>query len=170
VTFEEFLDLRLPALLRYATVLTCDPHLAEDIVQEVLARAQSRWARIAAADVPEAYVKRMIINELASWKRRRAAGVVPMSHAALDVISAPRADHAAEVDERDAMIRRIAALPVRQRIVVALRFYEGLSDEQIADLLGCRPATVRSHASHAMAALRATIRQQTSSGTGGRHD
>ncbi|BBH68774.1 RNA polymerase sigma24 factor [Actinoplanes sp. OR16] len=155
MTFEEFLAARLAALLRYATVLACDPHLAEDIVQEVLARCQPRWGRIAAADVPEAYVKRMIINELASWRRRRAARVVPLSHDALETVTTPAADTQAEVGERDAMIRRIARLPVRQRIVIALRFYEGLSDQEIADLLGCRPATVRSHTSRALASMRA---------------
>jgi RNA polymerase sigma-70 factor (sigma-E family) len=157
---------RLTALLRYATVLACDPHLAEDVAQEVLARAQTRWDRIAAAYAPEAYVKRMIVNELASWRRRRASRVVPMSLPALDAVAQPGPDHATEFDDRDEMIRRIAALPLRQRMVVALRFYEGLSDEQIADLLGCRPVTVRSHASHAYAALRSTVRSQTSTGTG----
>jgi RNA polymerase sigma-70 factor (sigma-E family) len=169
VTFEEFLAVRLPALLRYATALSCDPYLAEDIVQDVLVRAQPRWPRISAADVPEAYVKRMIVNELASWRRRRAARVVPMSHEGLDAIGAPRGDPVVELDERDAMIRRIAGLPVRQRIVVALRYYEGLTDEQIADLIGCRPATVRSHAARALATLRSRIYPQTSIDTGGRH-
>jgi RNA polymerase sigma-70 factor (sigma-E family) len=165
--FEEFLSARLAALLRYATVLACDPHLAEDIVQEVLARAQPRWARISAADVPEAYVKRMIINELASWRRRRVSRVVPMSLSGLDAIGVPQADPATAVDERDAMIRRIAALPVRQRIVVALRYYEGLSDPEIADQLGCRPATVRSHAARALATLRKTL---PAPAVGGRRD
>ncbi|WP_433213599.1 SigE family RNA polymerase sigma factor [Dactylosporangium sp. CS-047395] len=165
--FEEFLSARLAALLRYATVLACDPHLAEDIVQEVLARAQPRWARISAADVPEAYVKRMIVNELASWRRRRAARVVPMSLAALDAAGTPQADPATAVDERDAMLRRLAALPVRQRIVVALRYYEGLTDPEIADLLGCRPATVRSHAARALATLRSDRPQSL---LGGRRD
>ncbi|MFC7529887.1 SigE family RNA polymerase sigma factor [Actinoplanes sp. GCM10030250] len=154
MTFEEFLSARLASLLRYATVLACDPHLGEDIVQEVMARAQPRWSRIAGAEVPEAYVKRMIINELASWRRRRAASVVPLSLAALDAVAEPQADHSAAVDERDAMIRRLAGLPIRQRIVLALRFYEGRTDAEIADLLGCRVVTVRSHASRALATLR----------------
>ncbi|MEU4428762.1 SigE family RNA polymerase sigma factor [Actinoplanes sp. NPDC024001] len=154
MTYEEFLSARLAALLRYATVLACDPHLAEDILQEVLARAQPRWSRIAAADVPEAYVKRMIVNELASWRRRRAARVVPLSMDALDAVTEPEADPGPAVEERDAMIRRLAGLPVRQRIVLALRFYEGRTDAEIADLLGCRPATVRSHTARALATLR----------------
>ncbi|WP_229073503.1 SigE family RNA polymerase sigma factor [Actinoplanes sp. DH11] len=161
MTFEEFLSARLAALLRYATVLACDAHLAEDIVQDVLAKAQSRWDRIAAADVPEAYVKRMIINELASWRRRRAARVVPLSHEALETFAAPAADPQTNLGERDAMIRLIARLPLRQRIVIALRFYEGLGDQEIADLIGCRPATVRSHTSRALATLRAGFPAQT---------
>ncbi|MEV6348241.1 SigE family RNA polymerase sigma factor [Actinoplanes sp. NPDC051851] len=161
MSFEDYLNVRLPALLRYATVLACDPHLAEDIVQEVLAKAQPRWERISAMDVPEAYVKRMIVNELTSWRRKRAARVVPMSLSALDTVSGARDDPSAEVAERDAMIRRIAALPVKQRIVVALRFYEGLSDQEIADLLGCRPVTVRSHASRALATLRQNLPSRT---------
>lgn len=167
MTFEEFLGLRLPALLRYATVLACDPHLAEDIVQEVLARAQTRWARISAADRPEAYVKRMILNELASWRRRRAASVVPMSMPALEVASGAEDDESARVGERDAMMRQIAALPLRQRIVVALRYYEGLTDAEIAEQMGCRPATVRSHASHALATLRKNHEQVSMGGIRG---
>jgi RNA polymerase sigma-70 factor (sigma-E family) len=170
MTFEEFLGLRLPALLRYATVLSCDPHLAEDIVQEVLVRAQARWPRIAAFDAPEAYVKRMIVNELASWRRRRAAGVVPMSQPALDAVLGPGDDPATAHGERDAMMRRIAALPLRQRMAVALRYYEDLTDQEIADLLGCRPVTVRSHLSHGLAALRQAVPRPAYIRTGGQDD
>ncbi|GAB2566478.1 RNA polymerase sigma24 factor [Paractinoplanes abujensis] len=169
MTFEDFLSARLAALLRYATVLACDPHLGEDIVQEVLARAQPRWERIARADVPEAYVKRMIINELASWRRRRAAKVVPMSLSALEAAGGTADDAVAQLDERDAMIRRIAGLPLKQRIVVALRFYERLSDDEIAEQMGCRPVTVRSHASRALATLRKQFPAPTVP-LGGRHD
>jgi len=58
VTFEEFAAARLPALLRYATVLTCDPHLAEDVVQEVLVRVHRKWRRIQQVPAPDAYVRR----------------------------------------------------------------------------------------------------------------
>src|SRR5215203_1768521 len=69
-SFDEFVVERLDGLLRYATVLTDDPHLAQDIVQEVLLRAQQRWAKI---EAPPTYVRRMITNEYLSWRRRRAA-------------------------------------------------------------------------------------------------
>jgi DNA-directed RNA polymerase specialized sigma24 family protein len=69
VTFEQFAMARLPSLLRYAVVLTGDRELAQDVVQEVLARAQARWKRISETDVPEAYVRRMVLNEYLSWRR-----------------------------------------------------------------------------------------------------
>lgn len=76
MTFDEFVAFRLGALLRYATVVTCDAHLAEDITQDVLVRAQARWERISAVDAPERYVKRMVLNEFLSWRRRRPARVI----------------------------------------------------------------------------------------------
>jgi RNA polymerase sigma-70 factor (sigma-E family) len=157
VTFEEFVDYRLGALLRYATVVTCDSHLAEDITQEVLVRAQGRWHRIVQLDAPERYVKRMILNEFLSWRRRRAARVVPLPKERLDSVAQAAPDHAVARDERDAMLRLIAALPPKQRAAIALRFYEDLSDDEIADLLGCRSVTVRSHISRALVALRRAL-------------
>jgi RNA polymerase sigma-70 factor (sigma-E family) len=151
LTFDEFLGARLSALLRYATVVTCDPHLAEDVVQDVLIRAQQRWARISNADQPEAYVKRMILNEFLSWRRRRAAKTLPVP---ATESAAAEPDAAARVVERHALLSQIAALPARQRAVIALRYYEDLPDAEIAALLGCSEATVRSHCSRALAALR----------------
>ncbi|MFD0579988.1 sigma factor [Dactylosporangium darangshiense] len=76
MTFEEFVAARLGALVRYAAVVTWDAHLAEDIVQNVLVRAQARWAHIEELDAPERYVQRMVVNEFLSWRRRRASRTV----------------------------------------------------------------------------------------------
>jgi RNA polymerase sigma-70 factor (sigma-E family) len=156
VTFEEFASTRLGPLVRYATVLTWDPHLAEDIIQDVLVRAQARWSRIGRLDAPEAYVKRMVLNEFLSW-RRRAARAVPLSGDMLDAVAPPAPDGATACDERDAALRLIATLPPKQRAAIALRFYEDMSHEQIADLLSCRTVTVRTHISRALATLRAAL-------------
>ena len=158
MTFDEFVRDRLPALLRYATVVTCDPDLAQDVVQEVMVRAQVRWRRITATKAPEAYVKRMVLNEFLSWRRRWSARVVPLAGPDLEWASGTQADASSAVGERDQLLRLIAALPPRQRAVVALRYYENRSDEEIADLLGCRPVTVRSQLSRAVAALRSALR------------
>src|SRR5512132_3957984 len=72
VTFEDFVRRRMPPLLRFAMVLCGDRGLAEDIVQEVLLRVQPRWPCIEELDQPEAYVRRMIVNEFLSWRRKWA--------------------------------------------------------------------------------------------------
>jgi RNA polymerase sigma-70 factor (sigma-E family) len=150
-TFEQFASRRLTALLRYATALTCDPDLAQDVVQDVLVRTQQRWSRIGVMDAPAAYVKRMVTNEYLSWRRRKAVREVAVGRAGVAVALA---DPATDYDERDAMLARIAALPPKQRAAVVLRYYDRCTDAEIAEILGCRPGTVRSHLSHAMTALR----------------
>jgi RNA polymerase sigma-70 factor (sigma-E family) len=163
VTFEQFAVARLPSLVRYAIVLTGDRYLAQDIVQEVLARAQVRWRRISAADSPEAYVHRMVLNEYLSWRRSWAARKVhPVGERLVDIDDARGGvhDHAQGVVEADELWARLAMLGRKQRAVLVLRYYEQMDDEAIADLLGCAPATVRSHASRALKTLRLTSERQ----------
>jgi RNA polymerase sigma-70 factor (sigma-E family) len=155
VTFEEFVSSRLGALLRYATVVTWDPHLAEDVTQEVLARAQQKWARIGRLDAPEAYVRRMVVNEFLSWRRRRAAS--PLSRESLEVLAGSVPDHGSSWGDRDAVWQLIATLPAKQRAAVALRFYEDMSYEEIGEVLGCRAVTARSQVSRALQTLRETL-------------
>jgi RNA polymerase sigma-70 factor (sigma-E family) len=156
MTFEEYAAWRLPALVRYAAVLTGDRDLAQDIVQEVLARAHRQWRRIGRLDVPDAYVRRMITNEFLSW-RRRWGRVVPTGRIAEDqrpTWAAEQPDPATVHAEREALLAELARLPRRQQAVLVLRYYLGLSDAEIAEELGCRPGTVRGYASRGLAALR----------------
>ncbi len=69
MTYEEFADARLGALLRYAVMLTGDPHQAQDLVQETMVRVQLHWRRVARSDVPERYVRRMLTNQFIDWRR-----------------------------------------------------------------------------------------------------
>ncbi|BCB75395.1 SigE family RNA polymerase sigma factor [Phytohabitans flavus] len=169
MTFEEFVDARLMAILRYAIVVAWDRHLAEDITQNVLARAQPRWDRISRTGVPELYVKRMILNEFLSWRRRREVRVVVAAGDRIESLSAPFPDPAERLADRDTMMRLIALLSPKQRAVIALRFYEDMSIDEIAELTGARPTTVRTHLARALAALRealpATILSTTGSDT-----
>src|SRR4051795_9146657 len=75
--FDEFVIGRTPALLRLAYLLTHDRLLAEDLVQEALVKACRRWHRVVGADNPDAYVHRIVLNEFASWRRRRSSGERP---------------------------------------------------------------------------------------------
>ena len=150
MTFEQFLAARLRALSRTALAMTGDVGLAEDLVQEVMIKAHARWDRIAEIDAPEAYVRRMLVNEFISW-RRRWARVVPVA----DVLATDsRPDHADAVATRTVLDAHLSRLPQRQQAAVVLRYFDGLGDEEIADALGCRPGTVRSLVSRALATLR----------------
>jgi RNA polymerase sigma-70 factor (sigma-E family) len=152
MTFEEFAVARLPAVLRFAAVLTGDRGLAEDVVQEVLIRVSPRWQVI---ENPEAYVRKMIVNEYLTWRRRSWRLVLSGKSSGHEGLPAP--DPAAGYAEREAMLDELNKLPRRQRAVVVLRYYQDLSDEEIADVLGCKPGTVRGYASRALAALRVEL-------------
>ncbi|GAA2692501.1 SigE family RNA polymerase sigma factor [Actinoplanes palleronii] len=154
--FEEFAASRSSALLRYATLLSGDREEARDIVQEVLARAMLKWRRIIAGGEPYAYVRRMVTNEFLSLlRRRRRVAVVPLEERDLDALAAP-VRHTAD----DELWQVIRSLPKQQRAVIVLRYYEGLSDLEIAEVLRCRPGTVRAYASRALAALRIELTEQ----------
>jgi RNA polymerase sigma-70 factor (sigma-E family) len=157
VGFEEFMSARLGALLRYATAVTCDSHLAEDVVQTVLVRTQAKWSRIGRLESPESYVKRMVVNEFLSWRRRKETRVLPLPRESLDPLIGPSPDPTDSHDAWDAVVTLLSGLPPRQRAVMALRFYEDMSVEAIADVLGCRPVTVRTHIARALATLRQTL-------------
>lgn len=156
--FDQFVTDRLDRLLRYATAMTCDRYLAQDIVQEVLLRAQRRWGRIGAMDAPYLYVQRMVTNEYLSWRRRRAARDIASPAAAIDALTPPVGDPAVRHAERDAMRARIAQLPRKQRAALVLRYYEDRNDDEIATVLKCTAGTVRSHISRALQTLRADNR------------
>jgi RNA polymerase sigma-70 factor (sigma-E family) len=155
MTFEEFAATRMPGVLRFAAVLTGDPADAEDLAQEVLTRAYSRWGRIGGLDRPDLYVRKMMLNEYLSW-RRRSARQVTVGAGTLEPASAA-SDHAQQYIERESLLAELGKLSRRQRAVLVLRYYEDRDDAEIAELLGCSPGTVRSHASRALAALRVDI-------------
>ncbi|HWL38041.1 MAG TPA: SigE family RNA polymerase sigma factor [Frankiaceae bacterium] len=147
---DELVAARGAALLRFAYLLCGDAHLAEDLVQTVLARAYTKRSRVEAADRLEPYVKRMIVNEHLTWRRRRSSGEVAVAEPA----DAVRPDASESVVDRDEVWRLLATLPPRQRAVLVLRYYEDLPDAAIADALGCADSAVRAYASRAMATLR----------------
>lgn len=154
-SFERYVAARGAALVRFAILLTGDDHRAEDLVQEVLARAYLRWSVIGRTDVPDLYLRRMLVNASRSWWRRRSNRELPVEQPA-DVPAT--GDLGVESAERDAMWRLVARLPHRQRAVLVLRYYAGMSDTEIAAVLGCSAGTVRGYASRALAALRVELR------------
>ncbi|MEV0721950.1 SigE family RNA polymerase sigma factor [Micromonospora purpureochromogenes] len=154
MTYEEFADSRLTALLRYAVMLTGDPHQAQDLVQDTMVRVQLNWRRVARADSPERYVRRMLTNQYVDWRRGSWMRRV-LLRGEPDESAPPAADHAQDAVDRDQVWSLLARLPRRQRASLVLRYYEDLPDAEIAEILGCAVGTVRSSISRALATLRA---------------
>ena len=151
--FEEYVEARGPALLRLAYVLTGDRDGAEDLVQAVLVDVLARWSRVAAADRPDAYVHRALVNRHLSWRRRRASSEVVLAGPPEPRTGGAR-DPAVGIGDRDEVVRALRTLPRRARTVLVLRYFADLDDQAIAAAMGIAPGTVRSTASRALAALR----------------
>ncbi len=148
-SFESFVAARSRHLLHAAHLLTGDRHRAEDLLQTALTRAYLRWDRIDSDD-PEGYVRRTMVNAHTDWWRKK-----PWREQATESVpEVAVADTTASYDARDAVLSALATLSARQRAVVVLRYYEGMSEAEIAAALGCSTGTVKSAASRAMAKLR----------------
>jgi RNA polymerase sigma-70 factor (sigma-E family) len=154
--FDAFAEQELDGLLRYATVLTGDRELARDLVQDVLFKVFRRWSLVEAADHPRAYVRTMITRAFISWRRSWSARNVVLAIDELPERHSP-GDHASAIAERDALWRQVTSLPRRQRSVLVLRYYEHLTDAEIAEVLGCSAVTVRGYAARALATLRVEL-------------
>jgi len=148
--FSAFAVARWPGLVRLAFGLTGDWWAAEDIAQTALARAYVAWRRVSRADDPDAYLRRILVNTSNRRFRRRRVAEKPG-----DPPETAVAGPAEQVGERAALLAALRELPPRQRAVVVLRYWEDLTDAQIAAALGCSPGTVRSQLSRALAKLRA---------------
>lgn len=149
--FARFVEARERALQRTAWLLTGDWGLAEDLLQTALARSWPHWERIRRRDDPEVYVRRVMVNTWASWRRRRWRG----EKASPDMPEAPAAgDVATEVAMRMAVRGALGSLTGRQRAVLVLRVYDDLSEAQVAQILNCSVGTVKSAMSRALAKLR----------------
>lgn len=150
--FEDFVRARGPHLLRTAYLLTRDWQLAEDLVQESLAKAHVHWGRVRVADHPEAYVRRVLVNQFLDWRSRRSSREVVSAVESLP--TKQQEDGADQRAEHDVLWAALARLPARQRAVLVLRHFEDLPDREIAALLECTDSTVRSLAAKARTQLR----------------
>lgn len=158
--FDEFARAQLPSLVRFAAALTGDTQLAQDLVQDTLVRAYVRWTRVADADRPDLYLRKMVINAYLSWRRRWYQRTV---RTVADPAGGPHAvvaDPAGRVADRAQLSDLLGQLGRQQRAAIVLRFYEDRDDEEIAQVLGCAPVTVRSHISRGLATLRLRIRTE----------
>lgn len=144
---------------REAYLLTGNAHDAEDLVQSVLAKVYSKWERISDVEAPDAYVRRMMVNEHNSWWRRQWRRR-ERSNSELTRIMDPAARP--DVHRDDELWAIVCSLAPQQRATVVLRFYADLSEAQHADILGVSVGTVKSHTSRAMRSLRSQLKEVSS--------
>ncbi|MGC5028362.1 SigE family RNA polymerase sigma factor [Micromonospora sp. DT229] len=149
-TFHEFVVQRSPALSRTAYLLTGDHQLAEDLLQTALASSYRHWRRIHDGD-PEAYVRRVMYHQQVSWWRRRR----PSERLESQPPEVAKDDHSEATALRLSVVAALRQLTPRQRAVVVLRFYEDLTEAQVAAALGCSVGTVKRHSHDAVRRLRA---------------
>lgn len=153
--FEAFAAAEMHSLVRYATALSGDRELGADLVQDVLCRVFKRWPQMQNVADTGAYAHTMVTRHYLSWRRLWSSRNIGLAAGEMPEGSRGE-DHAEAIANRDAITRQLAQLPRRQRTVLVLRYYEQLTDNEIAEELGCSPVTVRGYASRAMAGLRLT--------------
>lgn len=152
-SFTAYVGARWPALYRLA-VLLAGPSAADDLAQQTLVRAYVAWDRVLDAAAPDAYVRKILVNTLISESGRRRRGHELLALTEPETVTAGPED---EVVLRQEIWSRIELLPPRQRAVIVLRYYEDLSEAEIAETLGCAPGTVKAHASAALQTLRISL-------------
>jgi RNA polymerase sigma-70 factor (sigma-E family) len=151
--YEEYAASAWPRLYRSSYLLTGNHADAEDLAQQTLLQAYRSWAKVSRADEPAAYLRRMQTNLFLSQRRPRARRLELLT----DAPPEPRATPEPAPEDRIVLWPHVASLAPRQRAVIVLRYYEQLSEREIAEVLGCSTGNVKSTAHRALNALRAAI-------------
>ncbi|GIF72083.1 sigma-70 family RNA polymerase sigma factor [Asanoa siamensis] len=149
-SFDEFVHASLPMLSRYANALTGSAHAGEDLVQDTLVKVARAWRRIKIDGNPAAYARKVMLHTyLSAWRGLlRRPRTVPLS------ADWAGPDEYPLVDSRDLLRRALVGLPPAQRAVLVLSYLDDVADDDIAALIGRRPATVRSLRQRGLATLR----------------
>jgi RNA polymerase sigma-70 factor (sigma-E family) len=165
-SFEQFVEGSSSRLLTLAKLLKAHNRAdAEDLLQTVLERAYRRWRQICRSGDPAPYVRRMLVNaavDRGRLLRRRPQQSLAIEDSAdrLRPAQTATSDQTAAIEDKDLLRRALAQLPVRQRAVLVLRYYEDLSEVQTAAVLGCSVGSVKTQASRALSKMRAIVGQQ----------
>lgn len=150
--FVDFVSGSARSLRRMAYLLTGDWQRAEDVVQTALVKLYVAWPRLTRAAAFSTYARRAVVTcaideSRRPWRRERSVEAV-------GVDEPDRRDGTREVDDRLLVVAALAALPPRQRATVVLRYYDDLSVDETAEVLGCTAGTVKSQTARGLDALR----------------
>lgn len=148
--FCEFVASRSSALFRVAYLLLGDHHLAQDLLQESLAKTYVAWPKLRDVANAEAYTRRVLVTTTISWRRRRSFHERPLELLPESIGTDPTSALALH----DTLWDLLLELPPRQRAAIVLRHYQDLSEAQTAQAMGCSVGTVKSSVSAGLKRLR----------------
>lgn len=162
--FSELVQATWPSLYRTAYLLVGDHGLAEDLVQTSLAKTYASWSKVRDVAAAPGYARTTLVNTAAAWFRRRSwRNERPTA-------ALPEQAHETDSTTRPALMTALAGLAPRQRAVVVLRFFDDLSVEETARILGVSPGTVKSQTFDALTRLREQLGEEIVPSTrGGDH-
>ena len=153
--FTELVTSRYGALLRCAYLLTGDRESARDLVQSALTKVYAKRLGVRDPAAMEQYVRRCIVTvHISAWRRHRGREV---GFASPPEYVLEHTDHAAGVETALDVWRALRLLPPRQRTAIVLRYFEDLPVTEVARLMDCTEASVKTHTSRGLARLRAEI-------------
>jgi RNA polymerase sigma-70 factor (sigma-E family) len=153
--FEQFVATYADDLLRTAYLIVWDENEAEDLVQECLLKVARRWPRVRRMEQPRAYARRILVNLAIDGARGRGRR---RSELESNAVARPTVvDPLPSLDTRAELLQALGQLPARQRAVLVLRFFNDLTEAEVAEVLGCPPGTVKSSASRGLARLREVL-------------
>ncbi|WP_200949279.1 SigE family RNA polymerase sigma factor [Phycicoccus sp. Soil748] len=152
--FERFVQSRSGTLLRTAYLLSGDRHLAEDLLQDTLAKVAQHWEAVEEEGNPEAYARTVLYHRAVDTWRMRLRRPRVVGEPALEPTDG--ADLSAESERRLLLQAALGRLTPKQRAVLVLRFYEDRTEAQAAAVLGCSVSTVKTTTRDALKRLRVT--------------
>ena len=153
--FDKFVATHVDDLLRTAYLIVWDEGEAEDLVQECLLKVARRWPRIRRMEQPRAYTRRMLVNLALDGARSRTRRRLELEHEVPASLFA--VDPLPGLEVRAELLQAFGQLNERQRAVLVLRYFNDLTEAQVAEVLGCSPGTVKSSASRGLARLREAL-------------
>lgn len=162
-SFEDYVNASATRLKRLAFLLTGDLGEAEDLLQAAYAKALPRWDRISGYDVPDAYMRRVMISIRTSWWRRSRNRETSVSEPPEPAHGGT--DLSADVVQSQLLLSALRALPARQRAAVVLRHWCDLSEAETAEAMECSVGTVKSNTSKGLAHLRVAFSTPTNAVT-----
>ncbi len=153
--FDAFMTASWSSLYRTAVLMTSDTHLAEDMLQNAMGKVFKSWHRVSRVEHARSYARAILANEVSTWWWRQSSSELPVETWP-ESTSTPGLDD--QVVDADLVWQALATLPVLQRAVVVLRYYEDLSGAEIASVLGISEGAVKSHTHRALRALETALK------------